>query len=44
MPNVKMPMASWDSVLIGLEMLIDQGYLLKTEYEDIRNQVERQEA
>jgi hypothetical protein len=43
MNTVKMPRASWESVLIGLETLIDQGYLLKSEYQDIDNQIAEQE-
>jgi hypothetical protein len=43
MNTVKMPRASWESVLLGLEILIDQGYLLKSEYQDIDNQIAKQE-
>jgi hypothetical protein len=43
MPKVDMPRASWDAVLIHLDMLIFQGYMLKSEYNDIKNQVDSQE-
>ena len=44
MPKVEMPMASWESVLMSLEMLMNQGYYVKGEYEDIKSQIERQET
>lgn len=44
MNTVKMPRGSWESVILGLETLIEQGYILKTEYLDICDQVYKQES
>lgn len=44
MPAVKMPRASWDSVLVALETLIEQGYVLKDVHKEIEDQVYSQEC
>ena len=43
MPKVNMPRGSWESVLMALEMLIKQGYLLDSEHKEIQDQVYAQE-
>jgi len=43
MNTVEMPRASWESVLIGLEILLQQGYLIESEYREICDQVYSQE-
>lgn len=43
MNTVKMPRGSWESVLAALDILIEQGYILKAEYTDIENQIYSQE-
>jgi hypothetical protein len=43
MPSVKMPRASWEQVLIGMEILLQQGYLVESEYREICDQVYSQE-
>ena len=41
--RVEMPRASWEMVLSALDMLIEQGYLMKAEYKEIAEQVYSQE-
>lgn len=43
MNTVKMPRASWEAVLVALDTLINQGYLLQSEYAEIDAQVYDQE-
>ena len=44
MIKVEMPLASWETVMISLETLMQQGYILKGEYLDICDQVYKQEG
>jgi hypothetical protein len=43
MVKVEMPRAQWDEVLECLRMLMDQGYILKSLYNEIIDQVDEQE-
>lgn len=43
MPTVKMPRGDWDSVIMCLEIMRDQGWLIGPVISDITNQVDSQE-
>lgn len=43
MPKVTMPMASWDEVMMGLEILMQQGMLFQAVHKEISDQVYSQE-
>ena len=43
MVKVEMPRASWEEVLECLRMLMNQGYILKSLYNEIIDQVDEQE-
>ena len=43
MVKVEMPRADWDAVLTCLRELMDQGWIVKSLYNDIIDQVDEQE-
>ena len=43
MPTVKMPRGDWDSVIMCLETMRDQGWLVDSILSDITKQVDSQE-
>lgn len=43
MPTVKMPRGDWDAVIMCLEILRDQGYLVSGIIADMTKQVDSQE-
>jgi hypothetical protein len=43
MVKVEMPRADWDQVLDCLRILMHQGYIVKSLYNDIVDQVDEQE-
>ena len=43
MVKVEMPRGDWDAVLTGLRELMDQGWIVKSLYNDIIDQVDEQE-
>lgn len=43
MPTVNMPRGDWDAVIMCLEILRDQGYLVSSIIADMTKQVDSQE-